>query len=193
AVLVTTVLVGGVVATGALSGRPPSEAVGTGSADERAEPARAARPPSESLSGTSPSPRETPSHSASPSPSASASPTATPEAGPQTAQPLQNHHGVLPACRVHWTVSSDWGDGFVAQITLDSQDVLGNWALSFVFPGDQRISRGWNAQFVQQDQAVVATGTGGDHEVSLGLTASYHGANKTPSGFALDGTSCAAG
>ncbi len=135
---------------------------------------------------TSPSASTSRSASASPTPSRSRSASPTP-AGP----PQQTPANQPPSCSVGWSVTSDWGNGFTAEISVRSSTAPSSWTLSFQFPGNQRVTSGRRANFSQSGHSVTASwGGNGQSTASIGLTGSYWGSNPAPTGFALNGIGC---
>ncbi len=107
-----------------------------------------------------------------------------------------------PALSCHVTyATNDWGTGFTASVSIantGSAPVSG-WALTFTFPGNQRITSGWNAAWSQPAGGEEVTATNLDHNrtigagssvTGLGFNAGYSGTNATPASFALNGTAC---
>ncbi len=111
---------------------------------------------------------------------------------------LSGQAGAAPGCRVDYTVS-DWGGGFTAAMRITNiGDPLTSWRLTFTFPGNQRITNSWSANWTQapSSPAVVATnmpwnGTLGTGQFAdLGFNGSYTGTNARPASFSLNGTVC---
>jgi cellulose 1,4-beta-cellobiosidase len=98
--------------------------------------------------------------------------------------------GAAPNCTVVYSIQSDWGAGFVANLHLSNAgDPTTSWTVSFTFPGSQRIQPpGWSANWTQAagSAAVTATnmswngalGTGGSTD--FGFQATNSGANAIP-------------
>ena len=143
-----------------------------------------------------PAPAPTFAPTATPSPKPTAVPTPTPAPTPLPSAPPTPVAGA--SCAVHYAVSSDWGAGFVTNITLAnaSPRALSGWHLAWAFAGNQRITNLWNGSLSQSGAAVgVASlpynGTipaGGS--TSLGFQATYSGTNAAPQRFTLDGSPC---
>ncbi|MEU8026879.1 glycoside hydrolase family 9 protein [Micromonospora haikouensis] len=129
-----------------------------------------------------PSPTVSPSPTASPTPTVSPTPTTTPPAG---------------GCAVTYT-SNNWSNGFSGNLTVTNSSAATwpSWSLTFRFTAGQQISQGWSGKFSQSGAEVTVTNEswnavvapGGS--VSLGFNASHTGANPTPVGFAVNGTTC---
>lgn len=104
------------------------------------------------------------------------------------------------SCRVTYTVN-DWGGGFtgVVTITNTASTAVSGWTLRFAFPGNQRITNGWNATWSQPagSNQVSATDLGyngvinpGATVTDVGFNASYSGSNPRPTAFTLNGAAC---
>ena len=104
-----------------------------------------------------------------------------------------------PACRIDYT-ANNWGNGgFGASITINNLgDPITNWTLTFSFPGSQRVTNGWNANWNQPSGSANVTATSMSYNGSLGTNAStqigfngsFTGTNTAPSSFSLNGTTC---
>ncbi|BCB78403.1 glycoside hydrolase family 48 protein [Phytohabitans flavus] len=100
------------------------------------------------------------------------------------------------ACDVVYT-TNDWNTGFTASVTIRNiGDPLTSWNLGFAFPGNQRVTQGWSANWTQSGANVTATNmpwngnlaTGAS--VSIGFNGSYSGTNAKPTAFTINGTAC---
>jgi hypothetical protein len=101
-------------------------------------------------------------------------------------------------CRVSYSVTSQWNNGFGAAITVTNLgDQLNGWSLVWSFTAGQQVTQGWSATFSQNGAQVTATnaswattlGTGAS--ATIGFNASWNGvANTNPTSFALNGTVC---
>lgn len=95
-----------------------------------------------------------------------------------------------------YTVDNDWGDGFLATITVknDTGSTLNGWDLSWTF-GNNRLVGGWNAEFTGTQQVSAknlswnGTLTPGQ-SVSFGFQGSKSGAAEIPT---IRGSACAGG
>ncbi len=113
---------------------------------------------------------------------------------------LQPGGSASATCRVAYSVN-DWGSGFTGSVTLtDTGDSpVDGWTLGFDWPGDQRISTGWNAVWTQTGSHVTA----GDPDwnptltpgtaTTLGFNATYTSGNPPPTAFTLNGRPCDGG
>ena len=147
------------------------------------------------LSGTStgsPSPSPSPSGSPTGSPSPSGSPTGSPSPSPTAT-------GGRVSCTAAYSLTSSWPGGFQAQIVLTNTGTspVSPWSLTFTFGGDQKISSLWNGVATQSGTQVTVKNAAYDAtiapsaSVTLGFTGTYSSSNAAPTGFALNGTSCA--
>jgi cellulase/cellobiase CelA1 len=61
---------------------------------------------------------------------------------PLTATPA----AAATACQVTYTVQNQWPTGFTTAVKLTNLgDAQTGWALTFAFPGTQRVDNGWSA------------------------------------------------
>jgi endoglucanase len=104
------------------------------------------------------------------------------------------------SCRVTYGVN-DWGSGFTASVSIANTgtSAISGWTLSFTFPGNQRITSGWSANWAQAPGSATVTATNADHNrviaagssvTGLGFNASYTGTNPRPSAFTVNGKAC---
>ncbi|WP_422770125.1 glycoside hydrolase family 48 protein [Plantactinospora sp. WMMC1484] len=101
-----------------------------------------------------------------------------------------------PGCDVTYTANS-WGSGFSASITIRNVgDPLTSWSLGFTFPGNQRITQGWSANWTQSGANVTATNLSWNGNLatgastSIGFNGSYSGTNASPTAFTINGNPC---
>ncbi|PWK85599.1 cellulose 1,4-beta-cellobiosidase [Lentzea atacamensis] len=105
--------------------------------------------------------------------------------------------GAAPGCRVDYTANNWGGGGFGGKVKITNLgDAMSSWTLKFTFPGTQRVTQGWSANWSQSGANVTATsmswngnlGTGASTEI--GFNGSYSGTNTDPASFSLNGTVC---
>ena len=133
-----------------------------------------------------PTPTPTPPPSVTPTPSATPTPTAT-----------ATGSGVL-ACTVSYALANSWPGGFQASVTITNSGAasISPWALTWTFPGDQKIGTIWNATATQSGEQVTAVSESYDAtiapagSVTIGFTGSYTASNASPTSFAVNGTTC---
>ena len=107
-----------------------------------------------------------------------------------------NPAGAAPTteCDVHYRLTKDTGKAFSAQLTVVNagKAAVDGWALSFSFPGDQKV-RTVAGRVAQDGTAVTVRGAGAlapGKSTAVGLSGSYGKSNGFPLDFALDGTDC---
>ncbi len=121
----------------------------------------------------------------------------TPTRPPATPTPIASPTPGSATCKVTYTITNQWTDGFTADVTIrNSGTALNGWTLTWTFGGTQRITNAWNGIATQSGQAVSVRNeswnpslpSGG--AVSFGFQASYSGSNARPTAFKLNGVSC---
>lgn len=131
-----------------------------------------------------------------PSPTPTPVPTATPRPTP-TPQPTATPIGAI-ACKVTYAVTSDWGAGFVTNVTIANTGnrSVNGWTLAWTFGGNQHITNLWNGALAQNGAAVRVTNLSYNASIApggstqLGFQAAYSGANAAPAAFTLNGKKC---
>ena len=98
------------------------------------------------------------------------------------------------SCSVSYSVTNSWAGGFQGQVVVTNSGTaaINGWTVAWTFPGDQKISNGWNATVSQSGSAVTATNPsyattiapGGT--ASFGFTATYQSGNASPTSFSCD-------
>ncbi|MFI0899004.1 cellulose binding domain-containing protein [Streptomyces sp. NPDC020983] len=102
------------------------------------------------------------------------------------------------ACHVTYTRSSEWPGGFTADVSLGNTGSVpvNGWSLTFSFPGDQKVTSGWNATVTQSGRSVTAANVAYNAAISPGGTVSfgfqgtYTSDDSPPSAFTLNGAAC---
>jgi hypothetical protein len=102
------------------------------------------------------------------------------------------------ACRVDYTVHSQWPGGFTAGVRITNLgDPVNGWTLSFTFPdAGQRVVNGWAATWSQTGQSVGAQSMPWNGSLPtnastlIGFNGAWSGANPPPAGFGLNGVPC---
>ncbi|MEV4416742.1 glycoside hydrolase family 6 protein [Catellatospora sp. NPDC049609] len=166
--------------------KPPGEADGCAAAAGQFVPDLAY---SLALNGIVTSPPPSASASPSPSRSPSASPSASPSSSP-SGQPGG-------ACSVSYRVDSQWGNGFVATVTITNRGpALSSWTVTWTFPGNQTITNAWNATVTASGANVTARNVAHNGNLptngttSFGFQGSYSGSNTSPAVFKLNNVTC---
>jgi hypothetical protein len=117
-------------------------------------------------------------------------PTTTPTISPNTSSAKN--------CRVNYTVNTQWPEGFVATITITNLGAtpVNNWTLTFTFPKNQRITKGWNGSFSQTGAQVNISNTAYNARIlpasstNPGFQAIWHSKNALPTSFTLNDSAC---
>ncbi len=101
-------------------------------------------------------------------------------------------------CHVVYSTQSEWVGGFVAGIVINNTgtSTINGWTLTFTFPGDQKITNGWNATVTQSGTAVSAVNlsynatiaAGGN--TSLGFQGTWTSNDNAPTTFKVNGSTC---
>jgi cellulase/cellobiase CelA1 len=101
------------------------------------------------------------------------------------------------ACRVAYSVTGQWQNGFQAALTVTNLgDAWTGWTLTFPFTAGQKVTQLWGAQWSQPAATVTATGESWNATVptngsaSIGFLASWSGTNPAPTSFAVNGVTC---
>ncbi|NKZ06934.1 glycoside hydrolase family 44 protein [Actinomadura latina] len=103
-----------------------------------------------------------------------------------------------PVCKVGYTVQSQWGSGFTAQVTVANTGTspVSGWTLGFAFAADQRVTHGWSAAWAQDGAHVTARNLDWNRalppggSITIGFNGSSGGTNPSPSAFTLNGAPC---
>ncbi|MCA2218709.1 non-reducing end alpha-L-arabinofuranosidase family hydrolase, partial [Jidongwangia harbinensis] len=100
-------------------------------------------------------------------------------------------------CSVAYAVSSQWQDGFGANVTITNLgDPLTSWTLTWSFGAGQTVTQAWNTTLTQSGAAVTARNVSYNGSIATNGTASFGfngsstGSNPAPTSFALNGVAC---
>ena len=100
-------------------------------------------------------------------------------------------------CSVAYAVQSDWGSGFVVNLTITNLgSPITNWTLTYSYTGNQTVTNGWNGNWSQSGKNVTVTNAsfngslGTNGTASPGAQFSYSGSNVNPTSFSLNGVQC---
>ena len=98
-----------------------------------------------------------------------------------------------PACTAAYTVSSDWGGGFNAEVKVTNAGALPlkSWKVSWTWSGSQKVTSMWNASHTQSGATVTAVNAAHNGSVPVGGSASF-GLGGAPGGGAVPSVSCTA-
>ncbi|MGW4214729.1 glycoside hydrolase family 48 protein [Lentzea sp. NPDC004789] len=102
------------------------------------------------------------------------------------------------ACSVNYSISNDWGAGFVADVAIKNEgDPINGWTLSWTFPDGQQITNLWNGNYTQSGAKVSVTPVDWNRSIGTGGSAAFGfqgtrsaSANGKPTDFAVNGVSC---
>jgi hypothetical protein len=100
------------------------------------------------------------------------------------------------ACTVHFAETTNWGNGYVANvdITNTTDHALDPWTLTFTWPTTwQRADSGWNATWSQTGTTVTVAGgapLAAATTTQVGFVGNYAGPNVQPTAFKLNDTLC---
>ncbi|HEX6358329.1 glycoside hydrolase family 48 protein [Actinophytocola sp.] len=99
-----------------------------------------------------------------------------------------------------YTANNWGGGGFGASLRLNNLgDPLTAWTLTFTFPGNQRVTQGWNATWSQPQGSANVTATNMSYNgniatgasIEIGFNGSFSGTtNNNPTNFAINGVPC---
>jgi endoglucanase len=101
--------------------------------------------------------------------------------------------GGTAACSAVYTVSSDWGGGFNAEVKVTNTGgvPLKSWTVSWAWTGSQKVTSMWNASHTQSGATVTAVNATHNGSVPAGGSASF-GLGGAPGGGGVPGVSCTA-
>ncbi|MFG1879731.1 glycoside hydrolase family 9 protein [Sphaerisporangium sp. NPDC049003] len=122
-----------------------------------------------------------------------------PRSGTVTVTTLPDTGGTA-ACKVTYKANS-WGGGFTGDVAIANTgtSAWSSWTLKFTFPGNQKITQGWSANWTQSGADVTATNLSWNgslapgQSTSAGFNGSYSGTNTPPAAFTVNGSTCAIG
>jgi endoglucanase len=104
------------------------------------------------------------------------------------------------ACQVRYTVSSQWDTGFSTAVTIINRSgPISGWTLQYAYSGNQSLAGGWSGDWAQHGATVTVTSASWNGSlatgaaVQIGANFSYRGANPAPTGFRVNGMTCAGG
>lgn len=101
--------------------------------------------------------------------------------------------GGTAACTATYSVSSDWGGGFNAEVkvTNSGSTALSSWKATWTWPGAQKVTSMWNASYTQTGSTVTAVNASHNGAVPVGGSASF-GFGGAPGGGGVPTVSCTA-
>ncbi|NUT30200.1 MAG: cellulase family glycosylhydrolase [Streptomyces sp.] len=101
--------------------------------------------------------------------------------------------GGTAACSAAYTVSSDWGGGFNAEVKVTNTGAvpLKSWKVTWTWAGAQKVTSMWNASYTQSGGTVTASNVDHNGAIAAGASASF-GFSGAPGGGGVPGVSCTA-
>ncbi|MFF3503682.1 cellulase family glycosylhydrolase [Streptomyces sp. NPDC003247] len=101
--------------------------------------------------------------------------------------------GSTAACTAAYTVTSDWGSGFNAdvKVTNTGTTAITSWRVTWTWPGAQQVTSMWNASYTQSGATVTAVNAAHNGSVAAGASASF-GFGGAPGGGGVPSVSCTA-
>ncbi|MEU8715568.1 cellulase family glycosylhydrolase [Streptomyces sp. NPDC048663] len=102
--------------------------------------------------------------------------------------------GTGASCAASYTVSSDWGSGFNAdvKVTNTGTTAIGSWTVTWTWSGSQQVTNMWNATYTQSGQKVTAVNAAHNGSVPAGGSVSF-GFGGAPGGSGAPSVTCSAG
>ncbi|GGN84185.1 hypothetical protein GCM10010112_63270 [Actinoplanes lobatus] len=129
--------------------------------------------------------------------------TGNPSTPPSSSPPPSNPPSSSPpapsgSCRVTATVNA-WNSGLTTSLTIANTGTtaVNGWSLAFTLPGGQTITSGWNATYSPSSGQVTARNASynpaipPNGTVTIGFQATHTGNAGQPTGFTLNGNTCA--
>ena len=103
-------------------------------------------------------------------------------------------------CSAAYTVTNQWSDGFGVSITVrDTGPAITAWTLQYTYPGNQRLSDGWDGTWSQSGEAVTVTNASWNGTLAAGASTtiganfSYSGTNNAPASISCAGNGSSGG
>lgn len=101
--------------------------------------------------------------------------------------------GTTAACSAAYSVSSDWGSGFNAEVkvTNTGSGAIGSWKVTWTWSGSQQVTSMWNASYTQSGSTVTAVNAAHNGSVPAGGSVSF-GFGAAPGGGGVPNVTCTA-
>ncbi|MFD7134357.1 cellulase family glycosylhydrolase [Streptomyces sp. NPDC059894] len=101
--------------------------------------------------------------------------------------------GSSAACAAAYTVTSDWGSGFNADVKVTNTGTtpITSWRVTWTWPGAQQVTSMWNASYTQSGATVTAVNAAHNGSVATGASTSF-GFGGAPGGGGVPSVSCTA-
>ncbi|GAA2660402.1 hypothetical protein GCM10010428_05360 [Actinosynnema pretiosum subsp. pretiosum] len=119
---------------------------------------------------------------------------------PASAEATADATAAAAGCKVDYTVTSQWQNGFSGDVRITNLgDAINGWTLTWSFPNGQAVSQAWNANVTSSGATATATNVSynaaipTNGSVQFGFNGSWSGTNGVPTSFTLNGTACTGG
>ncbi|WP_460066949.1 cellulase family glycosylhydrolase [Streptomyces sp. YKOK-I1] len=101
--------------------------------------------------------------------------------------------GSTAACSAAYTVTSDWGGGFNAEVKVTNTGTTptASWKVTWTWTGAQQITSMWNASYTQTGTTVTAANASHNGTIATGASTTF-GFGGAPGGGAAPSVSCTA-
>ncbi|MEV6943990.1 cellulase family glycosylhydrolase [Streptomyces sp. NPDC051172] len=101
--------------------------------------------------------------------------------------------GSTAACSASYTVSSDWGSGFNAEVkvTNTGTSAISSWKVTWTWSGSQQVTNMWNASYTQSGATVTAVNAAHNGAIAVGGSADF-GFGGAPGGGGVPSVTCTA-
>ncbi len=127
----------------------------------------------------------TPTPEVTPTPTPEVTPTPTPEVTPTPTPEVTPTPDDTVSGSCIYTVSSDWGNGFTASITVTNEgaSAINDWAVSWSYSGGAKVTNLWSAQ-LSGSNPYTASSMGWNGTLQPGQSATFGFQGSKPSGAA---------
>jgi cellulose 1,4-beta-cellobiosidase len=101
------------------------------------------------------------------------------------------------SCSATYSVSTDWGSGFTAQLTVTNNGTtpITGWTVTYSYTGNQTLANGWSGNWTQSGKTVTVTNAAwngslaaGAQATGVGANFNYTGTNTAPSSVSCTAT-----
>ncbi|GLY21769.1 cellulose binding domain-containing protein [Micromonospora sp. NBRC 101691] len=122
-----------------------------------------------------------------------------PTTPPPTTAPPTTPPPTGGACAVRYTPTNTWNTGYTAEVTVTNTGAtpVTGWTLAYPLAAGQQVTGSWNATVTQNGSTVTARNLSYNATISPGASVTFghqvsmSGSYAAPSGFTLNGTTCA--
>ncbi|WP_030159580.1 cellulose binding domain-containing protein [Glycomyces sp. NRRL B-16210] len=78
-------------------------------------------------------------------------------------------------CQVDYTIASEWGGGFQANVAITAGEAIDGWEIAWEFPAGTAVSSAWNVDWSQTGTAFTGSDVGWNAAVESGQTREVFG------------------